>query len=350
MRRSALFTSKSVSKATEGFAVQSAHGSIVPIHYDLPDLTPFDVHVAISHCGICHSDLHLIQNDWGNATYPLVPGHEIVGIVQAIGDGVTQLKVGDRVGIGWQCGSCGTCGWCQQGEQNLCAQEKDTCLGHFGGFAKAIVVDSRFAIKIPEKLPSDCAAPLLCGGATVFSPLVQHQVNGLSKVGVIGIGGLGHLALQFTSAFGCEVTAFSSSPHKEEEARSFGAHHFLSSKDPKALKQCARLFDLLLCTSSEKIDYGAWMQTLAPKGKLCILGAPKGGTVQLPVFDLISGRKTICGSNIASPFVIHQMLEFAALHELAPKIELFPMHEAQTALERLAQNTIRYRAVLYNDK
>ncbi len=331
-------------KQIAGYVIKAPGAPLEPYLYDSPSVGPWDIEVEISHCGICHSDLHLIQNDWGNAEYPLVPGHEIIGIVKQKGNLVTELEIGQRVGIGWQRSSCGHCEWCHEGKENLCFAQEATCVGHFGGFAKSIVTDSRLAFPIPDALSSENAAPLLCGGATVFSPLLEHKVNGTTRVGVIGIGGLGHLALQFARAFGCEVFAFSSSPEKEAEAKAFGAHHFITTEDSAPHSS----IDLLLSTTSVQKEWQKYIEMLRPKGKLCMLGAPKGGTVDVPIFNLILGRKTICGSNIGSAPEIRTMLRFAAQHGIVAKTEVFPMSEVNTALKKLASNQIHYRAVLKN--
>ncbi len=204
------------------WAATAADAPLQPFSYEPRELGPFDLEIAISHCGICHSDIHMLDNDWGMSTYPLVPGHEIIGTVRQAGSAVTKFTAGRRVGVGWQRSSCMECEWCVGGMETCCAGQQATCVGHHGGFAEAIRTDSRFAFAIPEDLPSAAAAPLLCGGVTVYTPL-RDAVRPSSRVGVIGIGGLGHMAIRFARAFGCEVTAFSTSPAKEEEARRLGA-------------------------------------------------------------------------------------------------------------------------------
>ena len=233
-----------------------------------------DVEVKISHCGICASDIHLINNDWGNSRYPFIPGHEIVGTVTAVGARVVARSVGERVGIGWQADSCGICEWCRRGEEQMCPKGQPTCVGRNGGYANAVRVNWRFAVPIPEALASEQVAPLLCAGITVYSPLRNHEVRPSSRVGVIGIGGLGHIALQFAKAFGADVTAFSSSKDKEEEAKKLGANHFVNTRDTGALKKVAGSFDLLLTAVNADQDWPGYVNALRPKGSLVFVGVP----------------------------------------------------------------------------
>lgn len=329
------------------YATHRARQPLKPFEYQPDDPGPLDVEIAISHCGICHSDLHLINDDWGLGAFPLVPGHEIVGTVKRKGDQVRHLETGQRVGVGWQCGACFSCEFCRHGEENFCADNQATCVGRFGGFADAIVVDSRFAFAIPEKLASENAAPLLCGGITVYAPLRNFHVHAAMKVGVVGIGGLGHLALQYAHAFGCEVTAFSSSPDKEAEARKLGANHFISSKDEKTLAEAGRSLDFILSTVSADLDWPSYLNILRPKGKLCVVGVPEH-PLSIPAVALIGGQKAICGSPIGSRSMIEEMLAFSARHDIQAQTEIFPMSEVNSALEKLAANKVRYRTVLTN--
>ncbi|QLH35451.1 MAG: NAD(P)-dependent alcohol dehydrogenase [Parachlamydiaceae bacterium] len=329
------------------YAAKSAKQSLQPFEYDPEALGPWDIEVKISHCGLCHSDLHLIDNDWNISQYPLVPGHEIVGTVSAVGSNVRNLNVGQRVGIGWQRSSCFDCEWCKSGEENLCAKQEATCVGHKGGFADSIRADSRFAFAIPDQLPSEFVGPLLCGGITVFSPLRSHHVDASKRVGIVGIGGLGHLALQFAKAMGARVTAFSSTPSKEEEAKKFGADTFVSSTNLKEMKSLAGTFDLILVTISQPLDWSIYLNLLRPKGALSFVGV-QSQPVSLPVFPLIAGRKSIDGSNIGNRHEIEEMLKFAAENNVKPQIEVFPMQEINAALEKLRKNQVRYRAVLKN--
>jgi len=330
-----------------GLATHAAGAELLPYKYDAGELGEHDVEVKISHCGVCHSDVHLIDNDWGVSKYPFIPGHEIVGTVTAVGSNVRSRKPGERVGIGWQADSCGICEWCRQGDEQLCALAEPTCVGRNGGYADLIRVNSRFAIPVPDALESENVAPLLCGGITVYSPLRNYGVRPASRVGVIGIGGLGHMGLQFANAFGAEVTAFSTSKNKEEEAKSMGAHHFINTRDTGALKKVAGSFDLLLATVSADQDWAGFVGALRPKGTLCVLGVPPS-PLQIPAFALISGQKQLAGSPTGSPRDIHEMLDVAARHGVKAITERFPMAKANEAVARVKKNLVRYRAVLAN--
>ena len=283
-----------------GLAVHASGAHLLPYKYDAGEIASDEVEVKITHCGVCHSDIHLIDNDWGTSKYPFIPGHEIVGAVTAIGSAVKDRKVGERVGIGWQANSCGICEWCRQGDEHLCAQSQPTCVGRNGGYADAIRVNSRFAVPVPESLESENVAPLLCGGITVYNPLRLHRVGPWSRIGVIGVGGLGHLALQFASAFGAEVTAFSTSRDKETEARSLGAHNFINTRETAALKKVAGSFDLLLSAVTADHDWSSYLGALRPKGVLHVLGASPA-PLSIPAFSLILGQKSIAGSPAGSP-------------------------------------------------
>ena len=330
-----------------GLAVHAAGAQLVPYKYQPGELEANEVEVKISHCGVCHSDIHLIDNDWGVSKFPFIPGHEIVGTVSAIGSLVRDLTVGQRVGIGWQADSCGICEWCRQGDEHLCAAAQPTCVGRNGGYADSIRVNSRFAIPVPDALESENVAPLLCAGITVYSPLHNLGVRPSSRVGVIGIGGLGHLGLQFARAFGAEVTAFSTSTGKEEEARNLGAHHFVNTRDNGALKKIAGSFDLLLSTVGADQDWPSIVNCLRPKGTLCVVGVPPS-PISIQAFPLIAGQRSISGSPTGSPRDLYRMLDVAARHGIKAITERFPMAKANEALVRVKKNQVRYRAVLTN--
>lgn len=303
--------------------------------------------VKISHCGVCHSDLHLISNDWSISHYPFIPGHEIVGKVAAVGAEVKSVAIGQRVGVGWQSNSCGLCEWCSQGMENLCATAEATCVRRHGGYAEAVRVNARFAIPLPDAISSEGAAPLLCGGVTVYNPMRIHGINPTSRVGIVGIGGLGHLALQFARVFGADVTAFSTSAAKEEEARKLGAHHFVNTRESKEMREVQGKFDFILTTINADQDWSAFIQALRPTGTLCFVGVPPS-PVQVQAFALVSGIRTITGSPIGSPHRLREMLDVAARHGVQAQTEKFPMAKVNEAIDKVKKNKIRYRAVLAN--
>ncbi len=331
----------------QGLAAHAAGAELLPYHYDPGKLGAQEVEIAITHCGICHSDLHLIANDWGVSQYPFIPGHEIIGTVAAVGSEVLQLETGQRVGLGWQSNSCGVCEWCMRGMENLCPQSEATCVHRNGGYADHVRANARFVLPIPDALKSEHAAPLLCGGITVYNPLRTHGVNPSSRVGVVGIGGLGHLAVQFARAFGAEVTAFSSSAEKEEEVRALGAHHFVNSRETKAMKEVAGTQDFILTTVNADQDWSTYIQALRPTGALCFVGVPPS-PITAQAFPLISGQRSISGSPIGSPHRLREMLDVAARHNIKATTELFPMAKANEAIEKVKKNKVRYRAVLAN--
>jgi uncharacterized zinc-type alcohol dehydrogenase-like protein len=330
-----------------GLATHAAGAQLLPYKYDPGSIGPNEVAVKISHCGVCHSDLHLIDNDWGVSKFPFIPGHEIVGTVIEVGSGVRNRKAGERVGIGWQANSCGICEWCRRGEEHLCPESQPTCIGRNGGYADSVRVNSRFAIAIPKSLESENVAPLLCGGITVYAPLRNHLARPSSRVGVIGIGGLGHLGLQFAKAFGCEVTAFSTSKDKQAEALELGAHHFVNTRETGALKKVAGSFDLILSTVSADQDFQSFIGALRPKGTLVVLGVGPS-PLQVQGFSLIGGQKAIAGSPTGSPGDLYEMLDVAARHNVKAITETFAMKNANEAIAKVKKNQVRYRAVLAN--
>ena len=330
-----------------GFGVHAAGAQLLAYKYDPGALGANEVEIKISHCGVCHSDVHLIDNDWAISKYPFIPGHEIIGTVVAVGSAVKDRTMGERVGVGWQANSCGICEWCRHGEEHLCAKAQPTCVGRNGGFADKIRVNSRFAVPVPAALESESAAPLLCAGITVYAPLRNHGVRPSSRVGVIGIGGLGHLGIQFAKAFGAEVTAFSTSKDKEAEAKSLGAHNFVNTQDTGALKKVAGSFDLLLSTVSADQDWQGYVAALRPKGMLCVVGA-SATPMQITGSSLISAEKAISGSNTGSPRDLFEMLDVAARHGVKAVTERFAMAKANEAVAKVKKNQVRYRAVLAN--
>jgi len=329
------------------YAVPAASKPLEPFEYPSPDLKDNDVEIAIDCCGLCHSDLHMINNDWNNAKYPLVPGHEIVGKIIRKGKSVQRLELGQLVGVGWQCGACLNCEFCLHGDETVCSAKIRTCVDQYGGFADKILADYHFVYPIPPELDPEEAAPLLCAGITVYTPFRTYEVQAPQSVAVIGIGGLGHLALQFARAFGCNVTAISSSPDKEQEARKFGAQHFLSLQDPAAMKKAANSFDFILSTVPVDLPWTAIGQLMRPRGKLCFVGLPPSD-IKFPARLLISGNRCICGSGTGGRTLMAEMLQFSALHKIKAQIEVLPMHKLNEAVLKLKDNKARYRLVMAN--
>ena len=319
-----------------------------PFEFDPGPLGVEQVEIKVSHCGICHSDLSMLGNEWGFSTYPLVGGHEVAGTVVAAGPQVKRVKVGDRVGLGWFSHSCMSCPQCLAGDHNLCSTVQGTMIGRFGGFADRVRCDWLWATPLPDDIAAASAGPLFCGGITVFNPIVQCGVQPTQRVGVVGIGGLGHMALQFLNKWGCEVTAFTSSDNKRDEAVKFGAHHVTNSRDSAQLQKLAGSLDFILVTANATLDWPAMINALAPRGRLHFVGAVLE-PVPVAVFSLLNGQKTVSGSPLGSPATTAKMLEFCARHSIAPTTELYPMSRINEALDRLRAGKARYRIVLEND-
>ena len=313
--------------------------------YDPGELSPDQVEIDVLYCGICHSDLSVIDNDWGMTQYPVVPGHEVVGKIVCVGDEVKQLSVGQSVGLGWHSGYCNECAPCNSGDQNLCQNSQATILGHHGGFAEKVRADANSVVPIPDGIDLESAGPLFCGGITVFNPLVQFNIEPTSKVAVIGIGGLGHMALQFLNAWGCEVTAFTSNEDKKQEALNMGAHYTLNSTDEKEIEAAAGSFDLILSTVNVKLNWDLYINTLKAKGRLHFVGATLD-PLDIGVFSLIMQQRTVSGSPVGSPSTIAKMLEFSNLHNIKPVIEKFKFEDVNKAIEKLRSGKAHYRVVL----
>lgn len=325
------------------YAAPSEKAPFAPFTYEADDPTAFEAEVAISHCGVCHSDLHIADGDWNPREFPVVPGHEIIGTVTAVASQGDPSLVGQRVGIGWQRGSCLNCAYCNTGQEHLCAQSVATCSHNYGGFAEKIIVDSRFLHPIPDDLPSETAAPLLCAGITVYSPLQRYATH-TSRVGIIGIGGLGHLALQFANKMGCHVTAFSSGDSKRDEAQQLGAHHYVNGRDDDALKAQRRSLDLIISTPPANLDWARYIGALKPNGVLCFVGAPSQ-TVNVQINHILQ-NKAVAGSVIGGRQMMRDMLSFAARQGIESWSEVLPFDSINEAMTRLRENEVRYRFVL----
>jgi len=336
--------------AENTFNAWAAAGPKQPLEafpFDAGPIGDEEIEVAIDYCGVCHSDLSMLNNDWGITQYPFVPGHEVVGKIVKIGQHAQNkgLKVGQIVGVGWNRGSCMHCHPCMSGDQHLCHDVEATIIGHHGGFADRIRSHWAWAIPLPEGVDISSAGPLFCGGITVFNPLLQFGVLPTHRVGVVGIGGLGHMALRFLNAWGCEVTAFTSSLAKRDEALSLGAHRVVATRDSEALKDIAGELDFIMVTANASLDWDAFIATLAPKGRLHFVGVVPEA-VPLHVMALISKQAQVSGSPTGSPSRLADMLAFCARHQIAPQVEHFPLSKINEAVEHLHDGKARYRVIL----
>ena len=299
----------------KAYAASEAGGELKPFEYDPGPLDHNDIEIEVEYCGICHSDLSMINNEWGIANFPLVPGHEVAGTIRAVGKGVSHLQIGQQVGLGWHSGYCMTCPTCINGDHNLCADAQGTIVNRHGGFADKVRAHAASVVALPSTINVQSAGPLFCGGITVFNPLIQFGVKATDRVAVIGIGGLGHMALQFLNAWGCHVTAFTSSEAKRSEALNLGAHQTINSRDPDEIRAAAGQFDLVLSTVNVKLDWNTYVETLKPKGRLHYVGATLE-PLDLSIFPLLMGQRSVSSSPVGSPGTIARMLDFAARHDI----------------------------------
>ena len=332
-------------KKVRAFAALKPGEKLEPFEYELPKIESDQVDIKVHYCGICHSDLSMLKNEWGMTQYPFVPGHEVIGEVTETGNEVKNLKSGDMVGLGWNSGSCMHCDSCMNGSHHLCHTVEGTIVGRHGGFADLVRCHWSWAIPIPTGFDIQKAGPLLCGGITVFNPIVLWGVKPTDKVGVIGIGGLGHLALKFLNKWGCEVVAFSSNPAKKEQILEMGASKVVNSKDPDDIAAIAGTLDFILNTTNVTLDWNSYLTALAPKGKFHNVGAVLE-PMAIPAFSLIMGEKSVGGSPLGSPALTRTMIEFCDRHKIYPQIEEFPMKKVNEALAHLEQGKARYRIVL----
>jgi uncharacterized zinc-type alcohol dehydrogenase-like protein len=331
----------------EGYAARAVGQSLEPFRYELPKLGDHDVRVSITHCGVCHTDILGINDYFEITTFPFVPGHEIVGFISEVGGEVTSLKEGDRVGIGWQGRSCNHCEWCLREDEHLCQEiDKMGTWRPYGGFSSSVVLEDRFAYPLPEAIPSETAAVLMCAGITVYSALRPYAAQPAKKLGIIGVGGLGHLAIQYAHTFGYEVTAISSTAGKKEEALAFGADHFIFSGELDQLRQAYYSLDLLLCTIPGKVDWDPLMMTLKKKERLILVGFPD---VTLNSTILVAHQLSITSSFLGNRATMREMLSFSQEHGIKPAVELMPMSQVNAALQMVKENKARYRVVLVND-
>ncbi|MFM9277581.1 NAD(P)-dependent alcohol dehydrogenase [Paenibacillus jiagnxiensis] len=336
--------------------VLSASGAKMPFEkttIERRELRPDDVLIDIKFSGICHSDIHSVYGEWGEGIFPMVPGHEIAGVVTAVGPKVTKFAVGDRVGVGCFVNSCGECEYCLKGEEQYCTKgvvQTYNSLDYdgnptYGGYSQKIVVTERFVVRIPDALELDAASPLLCAGITTYSPLMHWNAGPGKKVAILGVGGLGHLAIQYAHALGAEVTVLSRSMNKKDEALSLGADHYFATSDPETFKTLASRFDLILNTVSANLDVDAYLSLLRIDGTLVNVGAP-GTPDHYNVFSLLMGRRSIAGSLVGGIRETQEMLDFSAEHGIAPKIEVIHADQVDEAYERVLRSDVRYRFVI----
>ncbi len=333
------------STVVNAFAQHEANGELSPMQYELPEIEPEQVDMRVEYCGVCHSDLSMLQNAWYATQYPFVPGHEVIGTVEAVGERVKNIAVGDRVGLGWFSSSCMHCDPCMRGDHNLCTQIQMTIMGRHGGFADRVRCHWAWAVPLPDGIEAASAGPLFCAGVTVFNPLVEFGVKPTDRVGVIGIGGLGHLALQILNKWGCEVIAFSSSPAKAEEAKALGAHRVINSRDSEELRSVAGSLDFIMNTTDVTLDWNTYMGALGPKGRLHTVGMVAEPMAVMSAI-LVQGQKSLSGSPMGSPASNRKMLEFCGRHNIAPVIEEFDLAQVNDAVAHLEQGKARYRIVL----
>ncbi|HJW43762.1 MAG TPA: NAD(P)-dependent alcohol dehydrogenase [Geothrix sp.] len=338
----------------KAYAATSPTAPLAPFQFERRAVGAHDVQIEIAYCGICHSDIHQVRDEWGGSKYPMVPGHEIVGKVTAVGAHVKGFKVGDLAGVGCMVDSCRTCPSCQRNLEQFCEKgaafsyngtEMDRQTPTYGGYSSSIVVDEAFTLKISPKLDLAAAAPLLCAGITTYSPLRHWNTKKGDKVGVVGLGGLGHMAVKIAAAMGAEVTMLSTSKAKEADARKLGAHHFGLTSDDATFKQLAGRFDLIIDTISAPHDYNKYLGLLRIEGAMVLLGVPPEPT-PVAAGSLIFGRRTLSGSLIGGIKETQEMLDFCAEHGIVSEIELIPVQQVNQAYERMMKNDVRYRFVL----
>ncbi|ARU63784.1 alcohol dehydrogenase [Tumebacillus avium] len=338
---------------TKVLSVASAKAPFEKTTMERRELRPHDVLIEIQYSGICHSDIHSAHGEWGGGMFPMVPGHEIAGVVAAVGAEVTKFAVGDRVGVGCFVDSCGECEYCLSGEEQYCTKGVVSTYNSldydgnptYGGYSQKIVVTEGFVVRIPDGLPMDAASPLLCAGITTFSPLKHWKAGPGKKVAIVGMGGLGHLAIQFAHALGAEVTVLSRSLDKQAEALSFGADQYFATSDKETFKSLAGRFDLILNTVSANLPVDAYLSLLRVDGTLVNVGAPSERD-QYHVFSLIMGRRSIAGSLVGGIRETQEMLDFAAEHGIVPQIEVISADQVDEAYERVLKSDVRYRFVI----
>lgn len=338
----------------KAFAAYDAETPLKPFEFERKEVGPNQVQIEILYSGVCHSDIHTAKGDWGPAIYPLVPGHEIVGRIIKTGENVTKFSVGELAGVGCFVDSCRTCTSCKEGEEQFCEEgmtgtynsyERGTTTPTYGGYSTTITVDENYVLHVSEKLDLKGVAPLLCAGITTYSPLRYLKVGKGHKVAVLGLGGLGHMAVKFASSFGAEVTMLSTSPSKEADAKSLGAHHFALASDPATMASLANKFDVIINTVSAKHDYNTYLNLLNKNGTMVIVGAPPAGE-PVQAFTLIFKRRSIMGSLIGGIKETQEMLDYCAQHNITADVEIIDMDYINEAYDRMNRSDVKYRFVI----
>jgi len=339
---------------SKGYAAMAAAQDLVPWKFSRRSLRPHDVLLEIKYSGICHTDIHFVRNDFGMSTYPLVPGHEIAGVVTQIGNHVTKFKVGDNVGIGCLVDSCRECDNCKHDLEQYCLNGATYTYGSpdrlgdgvtYGGYSNQIVCDEDFILRIPNNIPLDKAAPLLCAGITTYSPLVDWKISAGQKVGILGLGGLGHMGVKFAAAMGAEVTVLSRTESKKADAEKLGAHKFVLTTDEEQVKGVQMYFDFILDTVSADHDYNFYLSMLRTKGSMVVVGLPPT-PAQLPAFNLIFHGRHFAGSLIGGILQTQEMLDFCSKHNITPEIEVININYINKAYERMEKSDVKYRFVI----
>ncbi|MBS0967351.1 hydroxyacid dehydrogenase [Chimaeribacter arupi] len=342
-------------KRSFGYAAQSAQAALAPFHFDRRDTGPDDVRIEIAFCGVCHSDLHMARNEWNMSRYPLVPGHEIVGHVTETGANVSRFKVGQRVGVGVMVGSCGQCAACHEGEEQYCdtgftatynGEERVTGGTTFGGYATDIVVAQDFVVRVPEQLDPAAVAPLLCAGVTTWSPLRHWNVQPGQRIGVVGLGGLGHMAVKLATAMGAEVVLFTTSPGKGEDALRLGAKQVVVSTDARQMAAQANRLDMILNCVAAPHDLNPYLATLKSNGKLILVGIPDSPHQAPDITPMVFKRLSIAGTSIGSMKETQEMLDFCGEHGITADVEVIRMDEIEQAFARMSRGDVKYRFVI----
>jgi uncharacterized zinc-type alcohol dehydrogenase-like protein len=339
---------------THGYAVLTAGADLIPFEFDRREVGAHDVELDIKFAGICHSDIHQAREEWGPAIFPMVPGHEIAGVVTSVGSSVSKFKVGDHIGVGVFVDSCRTCENCLKGQQQYCLEgmtgtynqlERDGKTVAMGGYSNRFVINEDYAVHIPKHLPLEGVAPLLCAGITLYSPIKHWKVGPGKKVAVMGLGGLGHMGVKFAVAMGAEVTVLSHSPSKEADAKAMGAHHFVSTKDPENFKAMTRTFDVILNTVSAELDINAYLNLLKQDGTLVVIGLP-GKPYMVNPGILLGARRSMGGSLVGGIVELQEMLDFCGEKNILSDVEVIKADYINKAYERTVASDVKYRFVI----